>query len=259
MISDGEQRGIWAGPPLPSWQIKVGAALLASVALCLFVGVRSSDSGISRWRRAFAVSAVVLAGIMLISGLHIAPHHLVAVLPLALATLAILSVEAVSRFRNVVPLLAAAAAGLSLLLVSWDVRIDRGLRQSEGKGLWSSAVDEVRRHVRSQSVHPDRLKILNWGFLHNFYVGSGGSVYGSELFWGATRARSSRGLAWKSEILDGGVFLMYVFPTGPPSLEAAAEGFSQALKEYRGPRRERRFFDRSGSPVALLLEIPTAR
>ncbi len=258
MISDGEQRGIWSGPPLPSWQIKVGAALLASVALSLFVGVPSSDSGISRWRRAFAVSAVVLAGIMVISGFQIAPHHLVAVLPLALATLTILSVEAVSRFRLVVPFLAV-AAGLSLLLVSWDVRIERGLRQSEGKGPWSSAVDEVRRYVQSQSVHPDRLKILNWGFLHNLYVGSGGSVYGSELFWGATRARSSRGQAWESEILDGGVFLMYVFPTGPPSLEAAVEGFSQALKEYRGSRREKRFFDRSGSPVALLVEIPAAR
>jgi hypothetical protein len=113
--------------------------------------------------------------------------------------------------------------------------------------------------VQSQSVHPDRLKILNWGFLHNLYVGSGGSVYGSELFWGATRARSSRGPSWESEILDGGVFLMYVFPTGPPSLEAAVEGFSQALKEYRGSRREKRFFDRSGSPVALLVEIPAAR
>lgn len=258
MISDGEQRGIWAGPPLPSWQIKVGAALLASVALCLFVGVPSSGSGISRWRRAFAVSAVVLAGIMVISGFQIAPHHLVAVLPLALATLTILSVEAVSRFRIVVPLLAV-AAGLSLLLVSSDVRIVCGLRQSEGKGLWSSAVDEVRRYLHSQSVHPDRLKILNWGFLQNLYVGSGGSVYGSELFWGANRVRSSRGLDWESEILDGGVFLMYVFPTGPPSLEAAAEGFSQALKDYRGPRREKRFFDRSGSPVALLVEIPTAR
>jgi hypothetical protein len=259
MISDGEQRGIWAGPPLPDWQIGVGAALLACVALCLFARVPSEDSGISRWRRAFALSAVVLAGIMLISGLPIAQHHLVGLLPLALATLAILSVEVVSRFRVVLPLFAAAAAGMSLLLASWDVRIDRGLRQSEGKGPWSSAVEEVRRHLQSHPVHPDRLKILNWGFLHNLYVGSGGSVYGSELFWGATRARSSRGLAWESEILDGGVFLMYVFPTGSPSLDAAAEGSLQALKKYRGPRRERRFFDRSGSPVALLVEIPTAR
>jgi hypothetical protein len=259
MISDGEQRGIWAGPRMPPWQIGVGAVLLVSVALSLFVGVSSEDSGISRWRRAFAVSAVVLVGIMLTSGLQIAPHHLVAVLPLALAALAILSVEALSRFRIATPLLAAAAVGFSLLLVSWDVRIVRGLRQSEGKGFWSSSVDEVRRYVHSHPVHPDRLKLLNWGFLHNLYVGSGGSVYGSELFWGATRARSSRGLAWESEILDGGVFLLYVFPTGPPGLDAAAEGFSRALKEYRGPRRERRFFDRSGSPVALLVEIPTAR
>ena len=30
MISDGEQRGIWAGPQMPSWQIGVGAVLLVS-------------------------------------------------------------------------------------------------------------------------------------------------------------------------------------------------------------------------------------
>jgi len=259
MISDGEQRGIWAGPRMPAWQVGVGAALLVSVVFCLFVGVSSRDPGISRWRRAFAVSAVVLVGVMLTSGFPIAPHHLVAVLPLALAALAILSVEASSRFRIATPLLAAAAFGLSVLLVSWDSRIVRGLRQSEGKGFWSSAVDGVRRDVQAHAVPPDRLKILNWGFLHNLYVGSGGSVYGSELFWGATRERSSRGIAWGSEILDGGVFLLYLFPTGPSALDAAAVGFSRALEVYRGPRRERRFFDRSGSPVALLVEIPTAR
>lgn len=258
MISDGEQRGIWAGPRLPSWQVGVGAVVLAAVVLCLFVGVASVDPGISRWRRAFAVSAVVLVGAMLTSGFPIAPHHLVAVLPLALAALAILSVEASSRFRIAAPLLAA-AFGFSVLLVSWDARIVRGLRQSEGKGFWSSAVDDVRRDVQAHAVPPDRLKILNWGFLHNLYVGSGGSVYGSELFWGASRERSSRGLAWESEMLDGGVFLLYLFPTGPSGLDAAAVGFSRALLEYRGPRRERRFFDRSGAPVALLVEIPSAR
>lgn len=258
MISDGEQRGIWAGPPLPSWQILLGAALLTAAVLCLMIRARGENPAIARWRRAFAAVAVVLTGFLLGSGLRVVPHHLVAVLPLALASLAILGVE-VWRFRFARPLLATAAALFVALLLSWDVRIDRGLRQSGGKGFWSSAVDEAREHLRMHPVHPDRLKILNWGFQNNLFVGSGGAVYGSELFWGATRDRSSRGLDWESEIRDGGSFLLYLVPTGSANLDAAAEGFSRALADYRGPRREKRFLDRSGSPVALLVEIPAAR
>lgn len=259
MISDGEQRAIWAGPPLPLWQIGIGSALLAIVFFCLFVRIRSGNPAISRWRRAFAMATVVLTGIMLVSGLGIAQHHLVAILPLAFGTLAILSLEVAWRFRPAIVLLATAAAGLAVLSLSWDVRIDRGLRRSEGKGFWSSAVEDVGRFLESHPVAPRRLKILNWGFQKNLYVSSGGSVYGSELFWGATKARSSRGITWESEIRDGGSFLLFLFPTGPPTLDAAAAGFSEALQQYRGARQERSFFDRSGSPIALLAEIMPTR
>jgi dolichyl-phosphate-mannose-protein mannosyltransferase len=256
MISDSEQRGIWAGPQMPSWQVGIGAVLLAAVPMCLFVRFRSSDPTLSRWRRAFAISAIVLTMIMLASRLGIAHHHLVAVLPLALTALTIFGLEVARRFRAAIAPLAAAAAVLVLLLGSWDVRIDRGLRQTRGKWFWSSAIDDVRDYVQSKRVTPDRLKILSWGFQNNFYVGSGGSVYGSELFWGATPEHSSRARTWESEIRDGGSFLLYLFPTGPPELDAAANGFSKALEKYPGPRQERRFLDRSGSPVALLVEIP---
>ena len=155
-----------------------------------------------------------------------------------MAALAILSVEASSRFR-ITSAFAYGGRGRAFLAAPelGCPNRPRAASSRRARGFWSSAVDEVRRYVQSHSVHPDRLKILNWGFLHNLYVGSGGSVYGSELFWGATRERSTRGLAWESEILDGGEFLLYVFPTGSPALDAAAEGFSRALKECRGPQQ----------------------
>ena len=259
MISDDEQRRIWAGPLLSAWQAALGAVLLAALPACLAVRLWSEDPWLSRWRRAFAWSAIVLSGIMLTSGLQVAPHHLVAVLPLTLAALAILLVELGFRARPAIPWIAAGATALAVVLISWDVRIDRGLRRSGGVGIWSTAVEDVGRYLKSHPVPLDRLKILNWGFLNNLYVASGGSVYGTELFWGATRTHSSRGLGWESEIRDGGAFLLYLFPTGSPSIDAAAEGFSKALEDYRGPYRERRFFDRSGSPVARLVEIPAAR
>ena len=83
-------------------------------------------------------------------------------------------------------------------------------------------------------------------------------MYGSELFWGATEALSSRGMSWASEIRDGGSFLLFSFPTGSAFLDAAAEGFAEALQKHEGPRRETRFLDRSGSPIALLIEIEPA-
>ena len=258
MISDGEQRGIWAGPPLPSWQLALGAAMMTAVVLGLWIRAGGGDPGIARWRRAFAAATVVLTGFLLGSRLRVVPHHLVAILPLALASLAILSVE-LWRFRFARPLLATAAVLLVALFLRWDVRMDHGLHQSGGNGFWSSAVDEAREHLRAHPVPPDRLKILNWGLRNNLFVGSGGAVYGSELFWGATRDRSSRGLDWESEIRDGGSFLLYLVPTGSADLDAASKGFSRALADYRGPRRETRFLDRSGSPVALLVEIPAAR
>jgi hypothetical protein len=258
MIADGEQRVIWAGPPMPSWQVGLGAAVLGCVLVCVFLPIRH-DSEISRSRRAFALTAVLLTGIMATSGLGVASHHLVAVLPLAVAALAILGFELFSGFRFAGPLLGVATAGFAVLLIGWDARIDRGLRETGGKRIWSSGVDDVRRYLRSHPVPSDRLKILNWGFQKNLYVGSGGAVYGTELFWRATSTRSSRQLSWPAEIADGGAFLLYLSPTGSPSLDAGAEGFSKALEEYRGPRRERRFFDRSGSAVARLVEIPATR
>lgn len=252
MVSDGEQRGIWWGSPLPPWQIGVGGVLLALAALSAFVRIRSSDPAVSRWWRAFATSGLFLTGILLTSGLGVGQHHLVAVLPLAVTALAILSIETGRRFRASIPVLAAAAAGLAVLSLTRDVRIDCELRRTGGKGFWSSSINDVLGHLESHPVAPNRLKIVNWGFQNNLYVLSAGSVYGSELFWGATKHRSGSGMTWRSEIEDGGSFLLFRFETGSP----AAEGFSDALEQYHGPRREKIFLDRSGSPYATLVEIP---
>ena len=250
MISDGEQRLIWSGPVLTRWEMGIGAALLILVVLALFVRIGDGGTMIARWRRAFAVSAGLLTGIMVASRLGVRQHHLVAVLPLAVATLAIFSVEIVRRFRAAVPVLATIAAGLAVLWVSWDLRIDRGLRRTGGKRVWSSGLYDISSYLQSRPVPRDRLKLLDWGFQNNLYVISGGSVSGSELFWGATREHSARGISWTSEIRDGGSFLLFLSP-----LSAATEGFSEALADHSGPRREKLFFDRSGSPFAAIVEI----
>lgn len=254
LVSDREQRVIWAGPPVKSGEIGVGAALLVCVLLALAAPTRSGDSGASLWRRAFALSAILLAAILITSRLGIQQHHLVAVLPLAFAALAILAVETARRFRPALSLLAVAAAGLAVLCVSWNLRIERGLRATGGLGAFSNGIDAVSRYLESHPVAPDRLKILNWGLQNNLYVVSRGTVYGTELFWGASKAVSRRGLSWESEIRDGGSFLLFQFPMGPPELSDAAKGFAEALATA-GPYRETAFFARSGAPYARIIEF----
>ena len=258
MISDREQRVIWGGSPAEGWEIALGAALLGLVLLAAFARVGPADSPISRWRRAFAIAAALLAAILLTSRLGIQQHHLVGVLPLAITALVLLAVEAAGRAPRIIPLLAAAAMTLCAVSLRWDVRIARGLERTGGKRAFSSAIDDVSRYLGEHPVSADRLKILNWGFQNNLYVVSRGSVYGTELFWGATKERSAKGTSWDSEIRDGGAFLLFQFPMGPPSLSDAASGFAEALEKYPGPRRERLFFDRSGAPWARLVEIPPA-
>lgn len=258
MIADGEQQGIWAGPALTHWEMGIGGALLLLVVGSLFVRIGPGDPETARWRRACALSAVLMTMIMVTSGLGISQHHLVAVLPLAVAALAVFCVEVVRRFRAAILPLAAAAAGFVVLCLSWDVRIESGLRRTGGIRVWSSAIDGVHEYLASHPVPPDRLKILSWGLQNNLYVISAGAVYGTELFWSGTEALSPRGIPWGSEIADGGSFLMYSFDKGSSRLSAGARGFWQALEGYGGPRRDTTFFDRSGSPVAVLVEIGPA-
>ncbi len=259
MISDAEQHHIWGGGTAPSWQLGLGAVLLIVVLAAAFLPARGSHAEMARWRRAFAAAAAILAGIMLASRLNVSEHHLVAVLPLAAATLAILAVEVGRAFRPAAPGLAALAACLAALFLAWDVRIDRGLRETGGRQVFSSALADVSAHLEAHPVAPERLKILDWGFLNNLYVVSGGAVSGTELFWEATREKSRRGWTWDAEIRDGGSFLVFRFPRVSTPLSAASEGFSEALRRFDGPRREKIFFDRAGDPVAALVEIDPAK
>jgi hypothetical protein len=256
LISDAEQRAIWWGPPLPGWQMALGAALFASGLLCGFWRLRPPDSEISRWRRAFSATAAVLSAILLASRLGVSQHHLVAVLPLVVGALVLLSLEIGRAASKAVPLLGLAAAGLLALSLSWDVRIDQGLRRTGGKYVWTSAIEDVAAHLKTHPVPPSRLKILQWGFQNNLYVASGGAVHGVELFWGATKERSGRRVTWSEEIRDGGSFLFYLYPTSPAP--EAAEGFSAALAEHRSPHGERLFRDRTGAPVIVLVEMRLA-
>jgi hypothetical protein len=258
-ISDREQRVIWGGPPIGAWELAVGAALLGLSLLALFVPADPDRLAWAKWRRAFALTALFLTAIVMTSRLNVSQHHSMAVVPLAFAALAILAVERAGRHRAVAPLVAAGAGALAVLFLAWDVRIDRGLRATGGIRAFSSAIDDVAAHLAAHPVAPDRLKILNWGIQNNLYVVSGGAAHGTELFWNATRKRTQQGRLWEDEIRDGGAFLLFAFPMGPPSIADGAAGFTEALARHGARQRETVFRERSGAPYARLIEIEPAR
>ena len=260
MISDAEQRRIWGGGTAPSWQLGIGAALLVAVFAAALLPARGIDPTAARWRKAFAAAAAILAGIMLASRLHVSEHHLVAVLPLAAGALAILAVEVGRAFRPAVPGLAVLAACLAALFLGWDVRIDPGSAADRRTESLLERAFRSGRASRGTSRSPERLKILDWGLLNNLYVASGGAVFRDRALLGGHPARRSRrGSTWDAEIRDGGTFLLFRFPQASSPLSAASEGFSEALGRFDGPRRETVFSDRSGSPVAALVEINPAK
>lgn len=258
-ISDREQRIVWGGPPVGPLALALGAALLLLAAAAIFPAPDPADPGPGRWRRAFAATAAAVTALLLSSRLNVTQHHLVAVLPLAFAALAIGAWELARRVAWTRAVLAAAAAGLAAIWLSCDLTILRGLRESGGRGAFSSAIDDVSRYLRENPVTHDRLKVLNWGIQNNLYVVSGGAVHGTELFWGANRKRSQRGLLWEDEIKDGGSFLLFAFPMGPPWISDGAAGFRQALELYAGPKTVRSFSEHTGTPYAVLIEIPPTR
>ena len=257
MVSAAEQRALWAGPRLPWWQVGFGAFLFGLALLCAVLPRPLGAPDISRWRRFFGIASLAATALFCASGLNVSQHHLVGVLPLAIASLALLMVEFWPRRRLVVPLLAALGV-LALLSGYWDVRIQRSLRATGGTWFWSSALDEAAGYLEARAVAPSRLKILTWGLHPNLYVASGGAVHGTDLFWGATSQLSSRGLTWDAEIREGGSFLLHLSPAGSAPLDAASTGFRRAYDAYAGPRRETRFFDRSGMPMVLLVEVEPA-
>lgn len=254
LIAGEEQRAVWGGPALPPWQLGLGALVLGLGAVAAALPVAGPDENLARWRRLFGAATVVATLLLATSRLNVIGHHLVAALPLAIASVVLLAAEVRTR-RTVVGPLAALLAGLAAVSLLWDWRIERGLRSSGGRQFFSSAVYPLAQRLEAMGVPPERLKVLTWGLHPNLYVVSGGRVHGTDLFWKATTERSSRGRLWDDEVREGGTFLLSLLPTGSESLDAAAAGFRRAYERYAGPRRETRFFDGSGRPVILLVEV----
>jgi hypothetical protein len=83
LISDGEHRGMWSGPPLPQWQLWLFPCLGAAAILVCLIGSRKIEARQRSFARAVAITFLATGASLLFSRLPIAERHLIVLLPLA--------------------------------------------------------------------------------------------------------------------------------------------------------------------------------
>ncbi|MBK5291310.1 MAG: glycosyltransferase family 39 protein [Acidobacteriia bacterium] len=276
LLSDGEHRAIWAGPPLPDWQPWFMAGIvLAACVVCLWKG--------TRWARFAALQFLILAAILVSTRMSVSQHHLVVLVPLAafLTVLALLRLCDVPGPQRAVPALDApgqqpastperapfrgllprrifrwfaAALGLVYLCIAlyWQAAAVQGIAATGGVGQWSDGIDHLSALLRNK--YPEReVKILDWGLQNNLFVLSNAKLRTREIYGNATTRRSERGRSWEQEVEEGGVFLF----NGPENrnFPDATQGFLAAMERMRPVVHRHAVRQGNGSVYAEVVEI----
>ena len=242
LLSDGEHRAIWNGPDIPGWQRWLfPMVVLAACGLCL-------ATKRFLWARGFALCFLFLAAFLFLTGVIVAEHHLIVLVPLA-AVVTVLGSGIVAQYpwgRGLVAALGVVYFGSALY---WQVAAVRGLRLSGGDGQWSSAIFALAEYLEQK--YPTReIEILDWGLQNNLYVLSDGRIRSREIYTDVTSPSDPR---WTGAIRRGGIFLM----NGPANRQfpAASAGFLEALAAVRPAMRRFTVPQRSGIPYATIFEI----
>lgn len=253
LLSDSEHRALWAGPPLPAWQLWLfPVAVLLACFVCLTWGWREDSR--SRWLAPFVtLTFLVTAGLLFFSRLQVGEHHLVILLPLTVAVVVVACALLSSRLR--------AARSVSLILLAvyavsavwWEGASVRGLRQTGGIGIWSDAAIDLAGYLDS-NLRDRPVKLLDWGFFYNTYVMTDARVRPVEIYSHSSEDLTDSGRPWMDEIRDGGVFVLstpqnHQFPKG-------SVGFLRALAAAH-PRLLRTHFiqQRNGAGYAQIFDI----
>jgi 4-amino-4-deoxy-L-arabinose transferase-like glycosyltransferase len=251
LLSDGEHRVMWAGPPLPEWQLWLFPAVVIAACLICLLGSRSAPPRQRSFARALALAFLFLAALLFLSRLQVAEHHLVILVPFAAAMAAVAgSMQAQHRWAL------AASAGLLLIYVSsavyWQMAAVRGLRDSGGIGVWSDAGLQLARYL-DQNCRGREVKFLDWGLQYNMYVVTDGRLKSREIDAPASEERSFAGRPWIDEIRDGGVFAL----NGPDNRQfpKPSAGFLHALAVTRPVMHTYSIAQRGGQSYAEVIEI----
>jgi hypothetical protein len=251
LLSDGEHRVMWGKMELPQWQLWLFPFAVAAAAILCLLTIFSRDKS---WRPApFAALALLFsAGFLFTSHLPITEHHLIAILPLAVAVVVIACAFLQQRSRWGTILCGALAAVYVACAGYWEFASVQGLHRTGGIGVWSNAVVDVARSL-DRDYSGRQIKIVDWGFQTNLFALMDGRLDGIELENAGQPDHSFRGLAWTGEIRQGGVFL--VSGAHARSFAASVNGFLRAWAATRPATQIRRFTERDGSTYAEIFDI----
>ena len=248
VLADGERRRIWGGPDLPSWQLWLFPAMIAvSCIVCI----------VFKQRRGFlprtaALTFLAFTGIFFFSGIAVAEHHIVTLIPIAVIVVVLAGWELLHRYSSArLAVLAFAAVYIGSALY-WQFATLNGLRRTGGTGPWSDGVFELSK--RLQADFPGRdVKVLDWGLQDNLFVISDARVRTRELFWDSMADQTDRHVPWLEETRRGGVFVL----NGPKNrhFPAASTGFLRALAQGHPVIRRYTVFQRNGESYAEVVDI----
>ncbi len=253
LLTDGEHRFIWSGPPMPVWQaVLFPLIVIVAVVTCL-KSFREIAPERKSLERIAALLFMFLLTCMVFSRLNISHHHLIATLPIVVLMVVLASQDLRPRWPRAASVVWAVSAIYVGLAIYWNVEASRHLRATGGIGLWSDAIEVLCQDLESH--YPGRkVKVLDWGLNNSLFVLSGGRIDSLEIFGGATAERSGSGKTWKEEIAPGDIYVLHSKDlTMSPSVPA---DFFAALRSMRLNFRRRDIAQRGGEPYAEIIEIP---
>ncbi len=252
LVSDGEHRKMWNGPPLPDWQLWLFPVVVVLACLVCLVGNGREDGERGSVARFLALAFVFTGGFLFFSRLQVAEHHLMMLVPFAVAIVVLACSLLRTRLRQAWIFSAVLLCLYASLAVYWQVASMRGLRDSGGVGVWSNSGLELAKYLDRN--YPGReIRIVDWGLHYNLYVLTDGRLNGNEIYSPGSEDVSLSGRPWIDEIRDGGVFLL----NGPDNRQfpKPSEGFLKALSAANPVMKVHTVRQRSGLTYAEVIDI----
>jgi Dolichyl-phosphate-mannose-protein mannosyltransferase len=248
LISDREHRVMWDAPPPPLWQVGLLAPVWIAACIACLRG--------SAFQRILATAFLIFGACLFFSGLPVAEHHLVTLLPFA-AAMTVLAAFSAPRWAAIA--LAVVYAGCAF---QWQTAAVAGLRRTGGAGPWSDGVVTLATRLKhdyaplTETVglpQKAEIKFLDWGFQQNIYVLTDGHLRTREIFGDATPQQSGMNRTWTEEIRDGGVFVL--FAPGLRQMPVATTAFLAALRDAAPVTRRFSVARRDGAPYAEVIDV----
>jgi hypothetical protein len=252
LLSDREHRAMWGGPMMPPWQRWLFPLIVLICCAAPFLVRTDRHRPDTILARIFALTFLFFGATLMLSGAPVAEHHLIGLLPLAVALIMLVCWNLGSRSRSA----AFAMAGLGLIYVGsamyWQVAAIQGLHRTGGVGPWSDGVNPLAVYLVERRPTSEA-KILDWGLQDNLFVISDGAVRSREIFWDATEQQSGLRQPWLEEIRQGGVFVMNA--AGTLQMPVATTAFLKTLTDAHPVLQRHTFRGRNGVPYAEVVDI----